>query len=281
MSSSESRSVLITGCSTGIGRALAQAFHAAGFRTFASARRLESMADLEAAGIGTLRLDVGDAESVKAAAREVVERAGRLDVLVNNAGINAFGPLMELPSESLRAVFDTNVLGLVTCCQAVFPAMAEQGSGQIINIGSVAGVTPTPFAGAYCATKSAVHMLSDVLRMEVAPLGIEITVVQPGGVRSQIAATGSRGLERYDDASSRYHAVRDQIHKRANASQDNPMEAEAFAQEVVEAVSRRPAPRVVRAGAGADAIPKLAELPGEQLDQIMTAQFGLDALRKP
>ena len=182
MTQLEGRTVLVTGCSTGIGRAVAKELKARGHRPFATARKLESLADLEAEGIETLRLDVTDATSIRAAVGTVVERTGRVDVLVNNAGINAFGPIAELPLEELRAVLETNVVGLVAVLQAVFPAMAAKRAGRIINVGSVVGLLPTPFAAGYCASKAAVHSLSEVLRQEVKPFGIEVVIVQPGGV---------------------------------------------------------------------------------------------------
>lgn len=272
--------MLVTGCSTGIGRALAKELRATGHRPFATARRLESITDLASDGIDTVRLDVTDPASIGAAVQTVVDRCGRIDVLINNAGINHFGPIAELPTESLRDMLETNVIGLVAVTQAVFPHMADRRAGRIVNIGSVVGVLPTPFAAAYCATKSAVHILSEVLRMEVAPFGIDIIVVQPGGVRSSIAESGARGLERYRAEASRYRQAYAGLEKRAYASQDNPMEAEDFARELLALVLATPAPRLVRLGAGADGVIRLSELPGEQRDAMLSANFGLDALTK-
>jgi NAD(P)-dependent dehydrogenase (short-subunit alcohol dehydrogenase family) len=280
MTSLEKQVVLVTGCSTGIGRALVHALREAGHRPFATARRLESIADLAAAGIDTLRLDVSDPGSIAEAVAAVRERAGRVDVLVNNAGQNIFGPLVELPVAEVRAVLETNVLGLLAVTQAVFPLMADQKSGRIVNVGSVVGLLPTPFAGGYCASKSAVHMLSEVLRMEVAPFGIDVVVVQPGGVKSSIADSGSKNLERFRAESSRYHRAYDGIHKRAYASQDNPMLAEDFARELVVQAFSTPAPRVIRLGTGSDVLPRLAELPGEQRDAMLAGTYGLGALSR-
>src|ERR1700722_19206749 len=113
--------VLVTGCSTGIGRALARELRAAGHRPMATARRLESIADLAEEGIETLRLDVCDPPSVATAVKEVVARAGRLDVVINNAGVTAFGPIAETPLDKIRSLFETNVMGLLAVTQAVFP----------------------------------------------------------------------------------------------------------------------------------------------------------------
>lgn len=280
MASLEKQVVLVTGCSTGIGRALARELRARGHRPFATARRLESIADLASEGIDAVQLDVKDTASIRAGVEAVVDRAGRIDVVVNNAGVNVFGPIAEVPLESLRDVFETNVLGLAAVTQAVFPHMADRRSGLIVNVGSVVGLLPTPFAGGYCATKSAVHMLSEVLRMEVLPFGIDVVVVQPGGVKSSIADSGARGLERYRSDSSRYHRVYAGIEKRAYASQDNPMPAEDFARELVRQAFAKPAPRVIRLGTGTELLSQLAEMPGEQRDTILASNFGLDALAK-
>ena len=276
MSQLKDQVVLITGCSTGIGRALAAEFARCGHQTFATARRIESLAGLT--DCMPLQLDVTDPESIRDAVSQVVDRTGRIDILVNNAGINLFGPLVEVPLEGVKQLFGTNVIGLVAATQAVFPQMAEQRSGRIVNLGSVVGDFPTPFAGAYCGTKSAVHMLSEILRLEVAPFGIDVVVVQPGGVRSQIATSGSVGMERYAEQSSRYHKVYDNIVQRANMSQDSPMEAEDFARVVVAAVTRQTPPRVVRAGSGAALLSLARRLPEPLLDRILTRRFGLAAL---
>jgi NADP-dependent 3-hydroxy acid dehydrogenase YdfG len=275
MASLEEQVVLVTGCSTGIGHALAPALKAAGHRPFATARRPEMLADLAKDGIETLALDVTEPESILQAVAAVSARAGRIDVLINNAGVNAFGPVIELSVERVRRLFDTNVLGLLAVTQAVFPHFAEQRSGRIVNVGSLAGLVPTPFAGPYCATKSAVHMLSEVLRMEVKPFGVDVVVVQPGGVRSNIAANGSAGLDQFRGPPSRYAFAYDGIVKRANFSQDNPMPAEDFARELVRLAFEIPAPRVVRLGTGANQVPQLAELSPDQRDAMLSANFGL------
>ncbi|HEX7479294.1 MAG TPA: SDR family oxidoreductase [Polyangiales bacterium] len=270
--------ILVTGCSTGIGRAIARELHARGHRVFATARNPEKLVDLAQAGIDTLALDVNDPTSIRAAVDATIAKAGRIDVLVNNAGVNICGPLMEVPEAELRSVLATNVLGLLAVTQAVFPHMADRRSGRIVNLGSVVGILPTPFAGMYCASKSAVHMLSEVLRMELLPFGIDVVVVQPGGVKSEIAASASQGIERYSQDSSRYKPMYSGIVKRANSSQDNPMPAEEFARELVAQALALEAPRLIRLGTGADTLPKLAELPGPERDALMSAVYDLAKL---
>jgi NAD(P)-dependent dehydrogenase (short-subunit alcohol dehydrogenase family) len=270
--------VLVTGCSTGIGRAIARELHARGHRVFATARNPKKLVDLAQAGIDTLALDVNDPTSIRAAVDATIAKAGRIDVLVNNAGVNICGPLMEVPHSELRSVLETNVLGLLAVTQAVFPHMADRRSGRIVNLGSVVGILPTPFAGMYCASKSAVHMLSEVLRIELLPFGIDVVVVQPGGVKSEIAASASQGIERYSQDSSRYKPMYSGIVKRANSSQDNPMPTEEFARELVAQALALEAPRLIRLGTGADTLPKLAELPGPERDALMSAVYDLGKL---
>lgn len=166
--------VLITGCSSGIGRALADAFKSAGFNVWASARRPEDVTALAAAGFNAVELDVNDS----AALQRLAEQLGELDVLVNNAGYGAMGPLLDGGTEAMQRQFETNVFALVGVTQALFPAL-RRSKGLVVNIGSVSGVLVTPFAGAYCASKAAVHALSDALRMELAPFGIRVMEVQP------------------------------------------------------------------------------------------------------
>jgi short-subunit dehydrogenase len=268
--------VLVTGCSTGIGRAVARELKARGHRTFATARRPESLAELSAEGIEALALDVNDPRSIELAVSSVVGRAGRIDVVVNNAGINHFGPVTEVTLDEIRSVFETNVIGLVAVTQAAFPHMAQRRAGRFINIGSVVGLLPTPFAAAYCASKAAVHSLSEVFRMEAKPFGIDVVIVQPGGVRSAIADSSSRSLDRFASESSRYHRVYAGIRKRAYASQKGAMSAEAFATELVKRAFAAKAPRVIRLGAGSDTLPKLARMPGAMRDTLLSRNYGLD-----
>jgi NAD(P)-dependent dehydrogenase (short-subunit alcohol dehydrogenase family) len=267
--------VLITGCSSGIGQALASELAGRGQRVFASARKPESLSNLTAPTLQKLTLDVTDDGSIARAVAQVIQQAGRIDILINNAGINVFGPLAELPLSETRRVFDTNVHGPLALVQAVFPHMAEKHRGRIVNVGSVVGVLPTPFAGVYCASKASVHMLSEVLRMEVEPFGIRVIEVQPGAVRSSIADSGSASLERYQQESSRYRPVADGIERRAQASQQKPMEASDFARAVADAILADDPPRLVRKGRGSTLYPVLSQLPGKARDRVLARQFGL------
>lgn len=281
MTDPNSKAVFITGCSTGIGHALALAFHADGAAVIATARRLETLGALADAGMHTLALDVTDPDSVKAAADRALELTGHVDVLVNNAGVGLFGPLTELPLAEMGAVLQTNVVGLMAMTQALFPSMADRRSGLVVNMGSVVGVTPTPWAGIYCASKAAVHQISNVLRMELAPFGIHVTVVQPGAVRSSIADSAAPGIERFREPSSRYHTAYDGLKARTHSSQDNPMETDEFAATLVERLKADPPPRTLVLGGGAEGVINLSKLPPEQLDELLGTLYGLGPDFKP
>lgn len=270
--------VVITGCSSGIGQALAREFKSRGHRVFASARSESSLAGLDTEKVA---LDVTREDSVAQAIQHVIERAGRIDILINNAGFNLVGPLAEAPLDGVRRIFETNVTGLLAVTQAVFPHMATQHKGRIVNIGSVVGLLPTPFAGPYCATKSAVHMLSEVLRMECAPFGVDVIVVQPGGVRSKLSDTATVGLERYAQPSSLFRSVYPFIQKRAQASQQKPMDTDVFASRVANGILSDSPPRLIREGRGAQIYPSLSRLPAQARDRLLSKMFGLDKLTGP
>lgn len=179
-----SEAVLITGCSSGIGRAAALALARAGLPVWASARRVESLEDLRAAGCRTLPLDVTDAQSCQAAVRAVEAEHGAIGVLVNNAGYGQAGPVEEMTPEMLRRQFETNVFGLVRMCQLALPGMRAQHSGTIVNVGSAAGLMSAPGSAAYSMTKWSVEALSDALRFETRGFGVRVVLLEPGGVTS-------------------------------------------------------------------------------------------------
>lgn len=177
-----SQVALVTGASSGIGRATALALHQAGFVTYATARRLDSLTDLQQFGLHTLQLDVTEEASRVAAIRAVEVEHGAVGVLVNNAGYGLTGPIEELALDAIRDQFETNVFGLVRLSQLVLPAMRRAGRGRIINVGSIGGTFTAPGSGAYHASKYAVESFSDALRMEVRPFGINVVLLQPTGV---------------------------------------------------------------------------------------------------
>ncbi len=193
MADQHSRAVVITGCSSGIGRATAEHLAAKGWPVYATARRAESIADLEAAGCTTLALDVTDEASMKAAVERVEADHGAVGVLINNAGYSQSGTIEEVPMEDVRRQFETNVFGLVRMTQLVLPKMREQRWGKIVNISSMGANFTFPGGGFYHATKHAVDALTDALRFEVKGFGIDAIIIQPGLIRTNFgdAAVGS------------------------------------------------------------------------------------------
>ena len=183
---SNAHAVLITGCSTGIGRETAKRLAGRGRPVYATARRLDSIADLEAVGCRLLELDVTSEASARAAV-EAVE--GGIGVLVNNAGINELGPVETLPLDRVQAMFDTNLFGLMRMCQLVLPGMRRRGHGRIVNVGSMNGRLTFPGMGSYCATKHAIEATSDALRHEVRPFGVDVSLIQPGMVKTDLGRT--------------------------------------------------------------------------------------------
>lgn len=174
------RTVLITGCSSGIGEATAARLVKGGWTVYASARRVETLTALETAGCHTVALDVTSKDSMSEAVETVLSRAGRIDALVNNAGYSQSGAVETLDLDDVRRQFETNVFGLLRMCQLVLPAMRAQRSGRIVNISSMGGRLVFPGGGVYHATKYAVEALSDAMRFEVAGFGVKVIIVEPG-----------------------------------------------------------------------------------------------------
>jgi NAD(P)-dependent dehydrogenase (short-subunit alcohol dehydrogenase family) len=193
--SEPSRAILITGCSTGIGRAAAQRLARAGHVVYATARELSTLADLRADGARTLALDVTVEESMRAAVEQVVAEQGAVGALVNNAGYSQSGAIESVPMAAVRRQFETNVLGLIRLTQLVLPGMREQHFGRIVNVSSMGANFTFPGGGLYHATKYALEAISDALRFEVKSFGIDVVVLQPGLIRSQFAGTAVAGVD--------------------------------------------------------------------------------------
>lgn len=175
---------LITGASSGIGESTALLLKENGFTVYGAARRLEKMKDLESKGILTIALDITNEESIVSCVNTIIEKEGRLDVLVNNAGYGSYGAVEDVSMEEARRQFDVNIFGLARLTQLVLPKMREHKYGKIVNISSMAGKVYTPFGAWYHATKHALEGWSDSLRIEVKPFGIDVVVVEPGGIKT-------------------------------------------------------------------------------------------------
>jgi len=204
--SHESRVVLVTGASSGIGAATAGLLGERGFTVFGASRRPPAAAG----AIRFVPMDVRDEASVRAGVEKVVAEAGRLDALVCNAGFGIFGSVEETPLERARAQFETNVLGTLNTIRAVLPGMRERRGGRVVVVGSLAGRAPIPFQAHYSASKAALDALTLALRLEVAPFGIGVSLVEPGDIRTgfnEAMDWGARGTSPYGERLGRCEAV--------------------------------------------------------------------------
>ncbi len=213
--------VLITGCSTGIGRATAERLVARGHTVYATARRVETLVDLEARGCRTLALDVTDEESMRAAVAAVEEKEGAVGALVNNAGYSQSGAVETVPLDDVRRQFETNVFGLVRMCQLVLPGMRRQRWGRIVNVSSMGGRLVFPGGGAYHATKFAVEALSDAMRFEVRGYGVDVVLVEPGLIKTDFADTLVGKMDDVDDGD--YAHFNAAVAKRTAGAYDGPL----------------------------------------------------------
>ncbi|KAF5747285.1 NADPH-dependent 1-acyldihydroxyacetone phosphate reductase [Tripterygium wilfordii] len=246
-----SKVVLVTGCGKGgIGYEYCKAFAEQNCYVFASdiSQRMNNVFDLSSSdNIETLELDVSSDESVSSAVNAVVSRHGRIDILINNAGIGSPGPLAELSLETVKKAYEINTLGQLRLVQHVVPHMAAMRSGRIVNVGSVVGKVPTPWAGSYCSSKAAVHAISDTLRVELRPFGIDVILVLPGAIRSNF---GNSNMERLQNHEWRlYKQFKDDIAERARASQvGKATDATVFARHVAKKVLRSRPPKQIAFG---------------------------------
>lgn len=188
------KTALVTGASSGIGAATALRLHGLGYTVYGAARRLDRLQDLAAQGIRPLAMDVTDDTSMVDGVRRVVAETGRIDVLVNNAGYGSYGALEDVPLDEGRRQFDVNVFGAIRLTQLVLPHMRSQRSGTIVNVTSMGGRIYTPLGGWYHGTKHALEGISDCLRIETKPFGINVVVIEPGGIATEWGGIAANGL---------------------------------------------------------------------------------------
>ncbi|MDY6327369.1 MAG: oxidoreductase [Bacteroidales bacterium] len=176
--------ILLTGASSGIGYDTAEALAKQGNKVYAAARRVERMEPLCQFGVVPLQMDVTDEESMQRGVQAILDREGRIDVLINNAGYGYFGAVENVPMDDARNQLEVNIFGLARLCQLVLPSMRSQHSGRIVNISSVAGKSVLYYGGWYHVSKFAVEALSDALRMELQPFGIDVVIIEPGAIKT-------------------------------------------------------------------------------------------------
>jgi NAD(P)-dependent dehydrogenase (short-subunit alcohol dehydrogenase family) len=244
------RVAFVTGASSGIGEATAHRLLNDGFRVFVGARRLDRMEKLAAQGATPLALDLTDDASIVAAIDVIRTQAGRLDALVNNAGYGSYGALEDVPLAEARRQFEVNVFGLARLCQLTLPMMRAQKYGRIVNVTSIGGKMWEPMGSWYHATKFAVEGLSDCLRVEVEPFGIDVIVIEPGAIQTEWAGIAADGL-RQASGSGAYAALADNHARMLESTKTSrmPSPPDVVAATIARAVhARRPKTRYATGG---------------------------------
>ena len=232
MAEGQSRVVLITGASSGIGRATAELLAGRGYRVFGGVRAPATTSPL--AGVELIPLDVRDETSIRACVEELCRRAGRIDVLINNAGVNLIGAVEETSIGQAQALFDTNVFGVLRMVQAVLPGMRHQGAGQIINMSSILGFLPAPFMGVYASTKHAIEGLSESLDHEVRAFGIRVVLIEPPYTKTNLDASAAQAEGRIDAYASQRRRTAAAITHNTNTAP----EPKVVAEEVLRSIER-------------------------------------------
>jgi NAD(P)-dependent dehydrogenase (short-subunit alcohol dehydrogenase family) len=233
MTNGARRVVLITGASSGIGRVTAELLAARGHRVLGGVRAAATTSPL--ADVELVPLDVRDESSVKACVEQVLSRAGRIDVLINNAGVNLVGAVEETSIGQAQALFDTNVFGVLRMIQAVLPGMRHQGAGQIVNISSILGFLPAPFMGVYASTKHAIEGLSESLDHEVRAFGIRVVLIEPYYTRTNLDASAAQAEGRIDAYAPQRRRTAAAITRNTNTAP----EPRVVAEEVLRAIEGR------------------------------------------
>ncbi|MCA6973888.1 oxidoreductase [Pectobacterium carotovorum] len=272
----KSKVILVTGASSGIGEATALRLKASGHTVYAAARRIERMQKLAEADIRVLPLDVTDSVSVQTVVDTIIAECGRIDVVVNNAGYGSYGAVEEVSPEEGRAQFDVNVFGAVRLTQLVLPHMRVQRSGTVINITSMGGKIYTPLGAWYHGTKFALEAISDCLRLEVEPFGIDVVVIEPGGIKTEwadIAAAKLLDVSGHGAYAKQAEAMADSmVGESSRKRQSSP---QVIADTIAQAVSaRRPKTRYA-VGFGAKPMICLRRLLSDRLfDRFMRMATG-------
>lgn len=283
-----SKAVLITGCSSGIGQATARRLAAGGWTVYATARRPESIADLEAAGCRTLALDVTDEASMVAAVRTIEETHGAVGVLINNAGYSQSGAIETVPLDAARRQFETNVFGLARLTQLVLPKMRDQRWGKIVNLGSMGGKLVFPGGGWYHATKFALEAVSDALRFEVRGFGIDVILLEPGLITTEFGNAAAASMTEVDGEavavasaadSDPYATFNATVGSVTKGAYEGPMRMlgagpDKVAKVIERAIRKRRAPtRVTITPSAKLTIPSRRLMPDRMWDAMMRAQF--------
>jgi len=270
--------VLISGCTSGIGKSLAIKMAKQGHTVYAGARNI---ADLKGLGLNitALKLDVNNPQDIMDTMAHIEKKSGQLDILVNNAGYGAMGPLVEVPMGQVQAQFATNVFAPLNMAQQALPLLRKT-KGLIVNIGSSAGIFTVPFSGVYCASKAAVHALSEVLRMELAPFKVRVMTVYPGAIASAFGDNAAAKLKDTLADHSLYTSVMSAVEKRARVSSNSPTSPEMFANKLASLMLSKRPPFNAAIGHGSRAMPWAKKiLPTRLREFLMAKAYLLNSLK--
>jgi len=279
MQQSISKAVVITGCSTGIGRATAEHLAGRGWTVYATARKLDAVMDLASKGCKVLALDVCDEASMRAAVDIVETAEGAVGVLINNTGYGQEGPVEEVRMAEVRRQFETNVFGLTRLTQLVLPGMRRQRWGKIVNLSSIGGKLTFPGGGFYHATKHAVEALSDALRFEVRGFGIDVVVIEPGPIKTRFGDTAIDSIRGAAQDQSPYAAFNTAVAAKVREAYEGPMGRLAAGPEAVARViekaltARRPKTRYPVTGFAHVILGLRRWLPDRAFDAFLRTQF--------
>jgi len=271
------KTALVTGASSGIGEETARTLHKLGYTVYAAARRTDRLKQLTAIGIHALTMDVTDDESMSSGIEQIIAETGRIDILVNNAGYGSYGAIEDVSLDEARRQFEVNVFGLGRLTQLVLPHMRAQRSGTIINISSMGGRLTTPLGGWYHATKYAVEALSDALRMETAPFGIDVVVIEPGGIRTEWSGIAADHLEETAEGSayaSQIKAVANSMRSESTNKRQSPPSVIADTVEKI-VTARKPRTRYVVGFAAKPLVTLRRILPDRAFDRVISAALGV------
>lgn len=265
-----SKVIIVTGASTGLGESIASYLAAKGHIVYGTSRSTEG----QSKPFHTLNMDVTNTESIEAAVQRIIREQGRIDVWVNNAGLGIASPIETLSIDDATRVFDTNVIGIIRCCQAVLPHMRAQCSGLIINISSIGAEMGLPYRGLYSASKAAVDRITEALRTELAPFGVQACIIQPGGVRTDI----NKNRIRVDlPAGNVYKESFETTYQLIDESVANGLEPEAFAALVEQILSATQVKRIYRMGKPMEKLSVLLKrlLPAATFDNMIKKHYKL------
>ena len=270
------KTALVTGASSGMGEEIARTLHKLGYTVYAAARRTDRLEQLATIGIHALTMDVTDDESMTSGIEKIITETGHIDVLINNAGYGSFGAIEDVPIDEARRQFEVNVFGLARLTQLVLPHMRAQRSGTIINISSIGGRFTTFLGGWYHASKHAVEALSDALRMETAPFGIDVVVIEPGLIRTEWSGIAANHLEETAEGSayaSQIKAVANSMRSESTNKRQSPPSVIADTVKKI-VTARKPRTRYVVGFAAKPLVTLRRLLPDRAFDRLISAGQG-------